>query len=151
MRRRFEFISSAVNCPKAEVYDANLTESLLPYFCPRHMNTTLPQKAGMDRILLRSTFAAVLILNALFLWHQFLPSLLPGVISAIDQQLESMRAGVVLAELFATGVLFVDMVTRFDELPQKFRALHVVGVGGAAMCWIFQVFVYFLDSALSMA
>ena len=105
----------------------------------------------MDRILLRSTFAAVLILNAFFLWHQFLPSLLPNVISSIDAQLDAMRAGMVLAELFATGVLFVDMVTRFDELPQKFRALHVVGVAFAAMCWIFQVFVYFLDSALFMS
>jgi uncharacterized membrane protein len=144
-------MSSAVNCPKAEVNVANLKESLLPYFCRSHMNTTLPKKAGMDRVLLRATFAAVLVLNALFLWNQFLPSLLPHFISFIDQQLEGIRAGVVLAELFATGVLFVDMVTRFDELPQKFLVLHVVGVAIAAMCWIFQVFVYFLDSALSMA
>ena len=115
------------------------------------MNTTQPQKAGLDRVLLRTTFAAVLILNALFLWHQFLPSLLPNVISAIDAKLGAMRAGVVLAELFATGVLFVDMVTRFDDLPQKFRTLHVVGVAVATMGWVFQVFVYFLDSALSMA
>lgn len=103
-----------------------------------------------DRMFLHLTFAILLVLHTIFLWATFLPNVLPAFIEALDQTLDTQRPVVMIAELFGAGVLFVDMVTRFDELHPKRRLAHVVAVAFFIIDWIFQLFVYFLDSALSM-
>jgi hypothetical protein len=108
------------------------------------------KKPSSDRLLLHLTFAILLALHAIFLWATFLPDVLPAFIKAIDQTLDTQRPVVMIAELFGAAVLFVDMVTRFDELHPKRKVWHVVAVAFFGLDWIFQLFVYFLDSALSM-
>lgn len=61
---------------------------------------------------------------------------------------ERYRGGWLLAQLFATAVLFVDMVVRFDSINPRIRAFHIIGVAACAMGWCFQFFVHYLDSAL---
>ena len=104
-----------------------------------------------DQMLLKLTFAILFLLHFIFLWVTFLPNVLPQVIGTIDSALDSQRAIVMIAELFGFGILFVDMVTRFDDLNPKRRVWHVVAVAFLGIDWIFQLFVYFLDSALSMS
>lgn len=98
--------------------------------------------------------AALLLLHALFVWEKFFGSVATGVLAPIAHELGAVRGLVLLTEILFCGVLFVDLVTRFDEigkdakrqgLVQFFQVLGVgVGVVGTAM----QVFTYFFDSAL---
>lgn len=103
-----------------------------------------------NKLLLHLTFAVLLVLHAIFLWATFLPNVLPDIIEAIDQTLDTQRPAVMILELFGAGILFVDMVTRFDELLPSRRVAHVILVAFLGIDWIFQLFVYFLHSSLSL-
>tara|TARA_B100000768_G_scaffold176481_1_gene189287 strand:- start:1290 stop:1619 length:330 start_codon:yes stop_codon:yes gene_type:complete len=61
------------------------------------------------------------------------------------QFIDQRRSGLLLAQLFACGVLFVDAVLRFDSL--KFRWAHCLGIAFFACNWMFQMFVHFLSSS----
>lgn len=132
-----------------ESYEQNAC--LYPLILPLMKEAPPHKPIGPDKRLLQFTFALLLVLHALFLWKTFLPNLGASVIGAIDSVLDEQRALVMIIELIGAGILFVDMVTRFDELPAKWRVWHVVAVGFLLIDWLFQLFVYFLDSALSMA
>ena len=51
----------------------------------------------------------------------------------------------------SAAVLFVDLITRFDELESRVRPLHVLLVALGIIGVLAQIFVFFLDSALSLA
>lgn len=102
----------------------------------------------LDQWLIQLCFVLLFALNALFLWTTFAPEF--DIITWLDDLIGAQRAVVMIVELLGTAVLFVDMVTRFDELHPKRQKAHVAAVAFFGVCWIFQLFVYFLDSALSM-
>lgn len=103
----------------------------------------------LDLRLIQLSFVLLFALNGLFLWTTFAPP--SDFIIWLDDLIGAQRAAVMIVEMLGTVILFVDMVTRFDELHPKRQKGHVAAVAFFGICWIFQLFVYFLDSALSMA
>ena len=98
--------------------------------------------------------AALLLLNSLFVWEKFFSSVCPRFLELISHELDAVRGIVILVEILFCGILFVDLITRFDDFGDgserqggvQFLQVLAVGIGvvGTAM----QVFTYFFDSAL---
>jgi len=96
---------------------------------------------------LQATLVGVVLLQALFLWDVIPGLWTPDVMAQILASMLPVRGAIMLVELFGIAVLFVDVVTRFDELNPKWKVLHCITVAACMIGYILQFFVYFLDSA----
>lgn len=96
------------------------------------------------------TLATLLVLDLLFAINHLGNWNVPEQVRQLDAGLGEHRAVLMILEGIAAAVLFVDMVTRFDELHSKLRAAHVGLVALAVIGFLAQIFVFFLDSALSL-
>lgn len=97
------------------------------------------------------TLLILVALHLVFLLNHVYTGPIPVWLSQADAGLGEHRAVLMILEALAAGVVFVDLITRFDELDKRVRPLHVLLVALAVVGWMAQVFVFFLDSALSLA
>ncbi len=95
--------------------------------------------------LLLITLACMVSFQLFFLWNEFLETWTPSWIQSIESSMDEVRGAIMLIQVFGIGVLFVDYVTRFDDIKRPFW--HGLAVGTCMIGWLFQVFVYYLDSA----
>ena len=68
-------------------------------------------------------------------------------IQAIETSMDDVRGAIMLIQLFGIAVLFIDYVTRFDEIKRQFW--QGLAVGTCMIGWLFQIFVYFLTVPIS--
>ena len=97
------------------------------------------------------TLLILLALHTVFLLNHVYSGPVPDWLAQADAGLGEHRAVLMILEALAAGVVFVDLITRFDELDKRVRPAHVLLVALAVVGWLAQVFVFFLDSALSLA
>ena len=97
------------------------------------------------------TLATLLGLHSVFFLNHLVTWPLPVWLQQLDAGLASQRAVLMILEGIAAAVLFVDLITRFDELESRVRPLHVLLVALGIIGVLAQIFVFFLDSALSLA
>lgn len=95
--------------------------------------------------LLIMTLACMVGFQIFFFWNEFLTDWTPMWIQAIEASMDDVRGAIMLIQLFGIAVLFIDYVTRFDEIKRQFW--QGLAVGTCMIGWLFQMFVYFLDSA----
>ena len=86
-------------------------------------------------------------INTLFLWSEFMDGLSPISAALIAGKIESVRTPLMIIELIAIATLFVDLVVRYDRIKSRLKALHILAVGFCVASFIFQIFVYYMDSA----
>jgi hypothetical protein len=96
---------------------------------------------------IRITLWAMIAINTLFLWSEFMDGLLPISAAFISGEIESVRTPLMIIEFLAIATLFVDLVVRYDRIKERLQTLHVLAVGFCVTSFIFQVFVYYMDSA----
>jgi hypothetical protein len=106
---------------------------------------TAPNRTIAITMLVLITLHAVFALNHVVDWN------LPPWVRTIDEGLGEQRAILMILEGMAAGVLFVDLITRFDEINKRVKPFHVLGVAIGVIGLLAQIFVFFLDSALSLA
>ena len=90
-------------------------------------------------------YITVAILQAVLVCEFLYDSSTTGVVNDLFQLIDEQRSGLLLAELFALGILFVDAVVRFDQLKRRWA--HCIGIAFFACHWMFQMFVHFLSSS----
>ena len=96
------------------------------------------------------TLAILLSLHVIFALNHLVAWDIPQWLSTADAGLGQQRALLMILEGIAAAVLFVDLITRFDELDRRVRPLHVLLVALGVVGFLGQIFVFFLDSALSL-
>lgn len=97
------------------------------------------------------TLATLLCLHGVFFLNHVVSWPLPAWLQQLDAGLSSQRAVLMILEGIAAAVVFVDLITRFDELDRRVRPGHVLLVALGVIGVLAQIFVFFLDSALSLA
>jgi len=95
--------------------------------------------------LLIMMLACMVSFQLFFFWNEFLTDWTPMWVQAIETSMDDVRGAIMLIQLFGIAVLFIDYVTRFDEIKRQFW--QGLAVGTCMIGWLFQIFVYFLDSA----
>ena len=96
---------------------------------------------------IRITLWAMIAINSLFLWSEFMDGLLPISAAFIAGEIESVRTPLMIIEFLAVATLFVDLVVRYDRNKERLQTLHVLAVGFCVTSFTFQIFVYYMDSA----
>jgi hypothetical protein len=94
---------------------------------------------------LQFVYASMAILQVVLVCEFIFDSSTFGMVNDLFQLIDEQRSGLLLAELFALGVLFVDAVVRFDQLQRRWA--HCIGIAFFACHWMFQMFVHFLSSS----
>ena len=100
-----------------------------------------------DVMLIRITLWAMITINALCLWSELMDGAFPISAASISEVIDSVRAPLMIIEFLAIATLFVDLVVRYDEIKESLKTLHVFAVGFCATSFMFQIFVYYMDSA----
>jgi hypothetical protein len=100
-----------------------------------------------DVMMIRITLWAMIVINVLFLFAEFMDDMFPLVSENIVRVMGSVRAPLMIIELLAIGTLFVDLVVRFDKLKEELQIAHVVSVGFCVISFMFQIFVFYMDTA----
>jgi hypothetical protein len=95
--------------------------------------------------LLFITLACMVGFQLFFFWNEFLEDWTPLWVQSIEASMDEVRGAIMLIQVFGIAVLFIDYVTRFDELSHPFW--QGLAVGTCMIGWLLQIFVYFLDSA----
>ena len=95
--------------------------------------------------LLLITLTTMVGFQILFFWNEFLEPWTPIWVQGIDSSMNEVRSTIMLIQVFGIAVLFVDYVTRFDEIKHPFW--QGLAVATCMIGWLFQMFAYFLDSA----
>ena len=85
-------------------------------------------------------------ITTLFLFSELLDNIFPTSAAIISEYFDLIRTPLMIIQFLGLGTLFVDLVVRFDKLNARFRVLHVLGVGYCIISYIFQIFVFYMDS-----
>jgi len=96
---------------------------------------------------IRITLWAMIVINALCLWSELMDGYFPISAAFISGIIDSLRAPLMIIEFLAIGTLFVDLVVRYDKIKESLKILHVFAVGFCVSSFMFQIFVYYMDSA----
>ena len=96
---------------------------------------------------IRITLWAMIVINALCLWAELMDGHFPISAAFISEIINSVRAPLMIIEFLAIGTLFVDLVVRYDKIKESLKILHVFAVGFCVSSLMFQIFVYYMDSA----
>ena len=96
---------------------------------------------------IRITLWAMIVINALCLWAELMDGHFPISAAFISEIIDSVRAPLMIIEFLAIGTLFVDLVVRYDKIKVSLKILHVFAVGFCVSSFMFQIFVYYMDSA----
>lgn len=97
--------------------------------------------------MIRVTLWAILIITSLFLFSELLDKTFPSQASAVSKVFDLIRMPLMIIQFLGLGTLFVDLVVRFDRINVRFRTLHVIAVGYCIISYMFQIFVFYMDSA----
>jgi hypothetical protein len=100
-----------------------------------------------DVMFIRITLWAMIVINALCLWAELMDGHFPISAAFISEIIDSVRAPLMIIEFLAIGTLFVDLVVRYDKIKESLKILHVFAVGFCVSSFMFQIFVYYMDSA----
>ena len=100
-----------------------------------------------DGQMIRVTLWAIMTIATLFLFSELLDNLFPSQATIITEAFDFTRTPLMIIQFLGLGTLFVDLVVRFDRLNEKYRVLHVIAVGYCIISYIFQIFVFYMDSA----
>ena len=79
-----------------------------------------------------------------FFCNEFLGAWMPFWFHAIESSMDAVRGGIMLTQAFGIAVVFIDYVTRFDDIKHPW--LRGFAVGLCMIGWLFQLFIYFLQS-----
>ena len=97
--------------------------------------------------MIRVTLWAIMTITTLFLFSELLDNTFPSQASAVSEIFDLIRTPLMIIQLIGLGTLFVDVVVRFDRINNRFRTLHVIAVGYCVISYMFQIFVFYMDSA----
>jgi len=86
-------------------------------------------------------------ITTFFLFSELLDNIFPIQATIISESFDLIRTPLMIIQFLGLGTLFVDLVVRFDKLDERFRVLHVIAVGYCIISFIFQIFVFYMDSA----
>ena len=100
-----------------------------------------------DVLLIRITLWAMITINVLCLWSELMDEVFPIIAASISAVIDSIRAPLMIIEFLAIATLFVDLVVRYDKIRESLKTLHVLAVGFCVTAFMFQIFVYYMDSA----
>ena len=100
-----------------------------------------------DGQMIRVTLWAIMTITSLFLFSELLDNIFPSQAAIISGVFDVIRTPLMIIQFLGLGTLFVDLVVRFDKLNARLRALHVIAVGYCIISYIFQIFVFYMDSA----
>jgi len=100
-----------------------------------------------DVMFIRITLWAMIVINVLCLWSELMDGYFPISAEFISEIIDSLRAPLMIIEFLAIGTLFVDLVVRYDKIKESLKILHVFAVGFCVSSFMFQIFVYYMDSA----
>ena len=99
-----------------------------------------------DGQMIRVTLWTIMAITTLFLFSELLDNIFPTSAAIISEYFDLIRTPLMIIQFLGLGTLFVDLVVRFDKLNARFRVLHVLGVGYCIISYIFQIFVFYMDS-----
>ena len=100
-----------------------------------------------DVMFIRITLWAMIVINTMCLWSEFMDGLFPISAAFISEVIDSVKAPLMIIEFLAIGTLFVDLVVRYDKIKESLKIMHVFAVGFCVSSFMFQIFVYYMDSA----
>jgi hypothetical protein len=100
-----------------------------------------------DGQMIRVTLWTIVTITTLFLFSELLDNIFPKQAVIISGAFDFIRTPLMIIQFLGLGTLFVDLVVRFDNLNARFRVLHVIAVGYCIISYIFQIFVFYMDSA----
>ena len=100
-----------------------------------------------DAFMIRVTILAMVTITTLFIISEFFDGTFALAAAYISEVIESVRSPFMIIQLLAIATLFVDLVVRFDNLNEKWRTMHIIAVGYCFTGFMFQVFVFYMDSA----
>ena len=100
-----------------------------------------------DGQMIRVTLWAIMTITTLFLFSELLDNMFPAQAAIISEAFDLIRTPLMIIQFLGLGTLFVDLVVRFDRLNERFRVLHVIAVGYCIISYMFQIFVFYMDSA----
>jgi len=89
----------------------------------------------------------MIVINSLFLISEFMDEAFPFVAENIVTVMDYVRTPLMIIEFIAIGTLFVDLVVRFDKLKVNLQTAHVIAVGFCVVSFVFQIFVFYMDTA----
>lgn len=95
----------------------------------------------------RVTLWAIMVIATLFLFSELFDNTFPYQAATISGIMSQVRTPLMIIQFLAVAILFVDLVVRYDKLNEKFQIAHVVAVGYCIISFMFQIFVYYMDSA----
>ncbi len=96
---------------------------------------------------IRVTLWALMTITTLFLFSELLDNTFPSQASSVSDVFNVIRTPLMIIQFLGLGTLFVDLVVRFDRLQDRFRTLHVIAVGYCVISYMFEIFVFYMDSA----
>ena len=97
--------------------------------------------------MIRMTLWAILTITSLFLFSELLDKTFPSQALAVSEVFDLIRTPLMIIQFLGLVTLFVDLVVRFDKIIVRFRTLHVIAVGYCIISYMFQIFVFYMDSA----
>ena len=100
-----------------------------------------------DGQMIRVTLWTIMAITTFFLFSELLDNIFPNQAAVISEVFDLIRTPLMIIQLLGLGTLFVDLVVRYDKLNDRFRVLHVIAVGYCIIAYIFQIFVFYMDSA----
>ena len=100
-----------------------------------------------DGQMIRVTLWTIMAITTFFLFSELLDNIFPIQATIISESFDLIRTPLMIIQFLGLGTLFVDLVVRFDKLDERFRVLHVIAVGYCIISFIFQIFVFYMDSA----
>lgn len=74
---------------------------------------------GKDVKYIRITLWAMIAINALFLWSEFMDGLFPISAAFIAGEIESVRTPLMIIEFLAIATLFVDLVVQQERANKR--------------------------------
>ena len=101
-----------------------------------------------DGQMIRVTLWAIMSITTLFLFSELLDNLFPTPAAIISESFDLIRTPLMIIQFLGLGTLFIDLVVRFDKLNARFKVLHVLAVGYCIISYIFQIFVFYMNSLL---
>lgn len=91
----------------------------------------------------------VWVCHALFVRIYLIETPLPTVLEPWARAMEMHRGLYLISLGTAAAVVTAGTITRFDELPARWRVIWVAAVGLGSAGWVFQCFVSYLETGFS--
>lgn len=91
----------------------------------------------------------VWVCHALFVRIYLVEAPVPASLAVWARAMEMHRGLYLISLGTAAAVVTAGTITRFDELPTRWRVIWVAAVGLGSAGWVFQCFVSYLETGFS--